>query len=64
MNQTYNPVNFFSEFNNLVISLRDMNLVIEDINVRTLYFTIKNFANYAKTEEMRRLEPLSNFRFV
>ena len=47
-----------------MISLRDMNLVIEDINVRTLYFTIKNFANYAKTEEMRRLEPLSNFRFV
>jgi len=51
----------YKEFNNLVTSLQDMSMVIGDINVKTLYFTIINFANHPVTSEMKKFEPLSNF---
>ena len=51
----------YREFLNLVSSLQDQSLLIEDFNIRTLYFTILNFSQYALTPEMKDLEPLSNF---
>ena len=51
----------FKEFCNLVSTLQDKSLVIEDINIRTLYFTILNFSKFAVNPEMKKYEPLSNF---
>ena len=51
----------YKEFLNLVSSLKDQSLLIEDFNIRTLYFTILNFSHYPLTPEMKNLEPLSNF---
>merc|ERR1740137_328305 len=38
-----------------------MAMVIGDVNVKTLYFTIINFANHPVTAQMKQFEPLSNF---
>ena len=51
----------YKEFLNLVSSLQDQSLLIEDFNIRTLYFTILNFSEYPLSPEMKSLEPLSNF---
>ena len=51
----------FREFCNLVSTLEDRTLVIEDINIRTLYYTILNFARCPVTPEMKKYDPLSNF---
>ena len=51
----------FREFCNLVSTLQDRSLVIEDVNIRTLYFTILNFSRFPVNPDMRKYEPLSNF---
>ena len=51
----------FKEFLKLVTSLQDQSLIIEDFNIRTLYFTILNFSKYPLTPDIKKLEPLSNF---
>jgi len=51
----------FSEFRNLVMKLTDTSVQIQDVNVRTLYYTILNFAKHPVTATMRQYEPLSNF---
>ena len=51
----------FREFCNLVSTLEDRTLVIEDINIRTLYYTILNFSRFPVNHDMKQYEPLSNF---
>ena len=51
----------FREFCNLVTTLEDRTLVIEDINIRTLYYTILNFSRFPINRDMKQYEPLSNF---
>ncbi len=51
----------FREFCNLVSTLEDRTLVIEDINIRTLYYTILNFSRFPVNYDMKQYEPLSNF---
>ena len=51
----------FREFCNLVSTLEDRTLIIEDINIRTLFYTILNFSRFPVNIDMKQYEPLSNF---
>ena len=42
-------------------NLTDRQVRIQDANVKTLYYTILNFAKFPVTAAMRKFEPLSNF---
>ena len=51
----------FKEFCSLVSTLNDRSLVIEDLNIKTLYYTIYNFSMFPVHQDLRQCEPLSNF---